>query len=130
MNKHGHSLKSGSSPTYNSWRSMKTRCLNPNHSSYRDYGGKGIRVCDRWLVFANFLEDMGERPEGMTLDRWPDGKGNYEPGNCRWATLSQQQDVNRNTDTCRAGHDLTLPRALTGRNCRVCMKTRRDKRRA
>lgn len=69
---------------------MKTRCTNPNSTSWKDYGGRGIKICDRWQAFENFLEDMGERPYGTTLDRYPNNDGNYEPGNCRWATLKQQ----------------------------------------
>lgn len=83
------------SPTYKTWEAMKTRCTNPRSTSYPDYGGKGIKVCDRWLdSFMAFLSDMGERPSGKTLDRWPDLAGDYEPGNCRWATKQEQQ---RNT---------------------------------
>jgi hypothetical protein len=79
------------SPTYSTWSAMKTRCTNPGVKSYADYGGKGIKVCDRWMnSFAAFLDDMGERPAGKTLDRWPDHAGNYEPGNCRWATKEEQ----------------------------------------
>lgn len=81
---HGHSV-GGPSRTYCSWQAMKTRCLNPRASNYERYGGRGITVCKRWLRFRNFLADMGERPEGMTLDRYPNYNGNYEPGNCRWA---------------------------------------------
>jgi hypothetical protein len=69
---------------------MLARCNNPKRDKYKDYGGRGITVCERWLEFENFLEDMGERPEGKTLDRYPNKNGNYEPGNCRWATHSQQ----------------------------------------
>lgn len=76
--------------TYTTWKSMNQRCNYPKHKSYEDYGGRGIRVCERWLDFMAFLEDMGERPSGMTLDRFPDANGNYEPGNCRWATVSEQ----------------------------------------
>jgi hypothetical protein len=77
------------SPTYSSWAAMKQRCLNQNHPKYRNWGGRGIAVCDRWLKFENFLADMGERPVGKTLDRI-NNDGDYEPGNCRWATPAQQ----------------------------------------
>ncbi len=83
-------------PAYRSWDSMKTRCLNPKCSKFAYYGGRGIRVCERWLNFANFLADMGERPEGKTsLDRI-DPNGNYEPGNCKWATSAEQGEHRRN----------------------------------
>lgn len=88
--KHGHSPKHGKlSPTYQSWSAMKQRCLNPNSADYFRYGGRGIQICDSWREFEAFLRDMGERPEGATLDR-VDVNGNYEPGNCRWATCKQQ----------------------------------------
>lgn len=78
--------------TYNSWRAMKERCNNPNYRCYARYGGRGIAICERWRGaegFANFLQDMGERPNGMTLDRI-DLDGNYEPNNCRWADQKTQ----------------------------------------
>ena len=89
MKTHGHRLKKAT-PTYNSWRAMIQRCHYPRHPFYALYGGRGITVCARWRKFANFLEDMGERPDGMTLDR-KDVEDIYWPGNCRWATKSQQR---------------------------------------
>lgn len=88
---HGHSAGSGRSPTYKSWQAMIARCTNPKHPAYQKYyAGRGIKVCDRWRnSFEAFLEDMGERPEKMTLDRI-NGDGNYEPSNCRWADVFTQ----------------------------------------
>lgn len=95
---HGHGRKNNRTPTYRSWLSMIERCNNPNAPNFHNYGGRGITVCDRWSKFENFLADMGERPEGKTIDRI-NNNGNYEPGNCKWST-----DIEQHNNTRRSKH--------------------------
>lgn len=83
------------SPEYRSWAMMVQRCTNQNHPDARIYSGRGISVCARWRSYDLFLEDMGVRPPRTSLDRYPNNDGNYEPGNCRWATPKQQRDNQR-----------------------------------
>lgn len=79
-------------PEFSSWAEMKKRCSNPKVKGYQNYGGRGITVCERWVHdFRAFLADMGRRPRDTSIDRWPNPDGNYEPGNCRWATRKEQR---------------------------------------
>jgi hypothetical protein len=107
---------------------MVQRCTNPNNIGFADYQGRGITMDERWMVFANFLADMGERPDGTSLDRI-DNDGPYEPGNCRWATQSEQ---NRNQrprapkTVCKHGHALIGDNVYLLKNGkRLCLKCKR-----
>lgn len=96
--KHGHARGKGpATRTYRSWEAMTQRCRNPNHTAYRRYGGSGVEICADWADFMNFLADMGERPEGKSLDRIDNSKG-YNKANCRWATRTEQA---RNHKGCK-----------------------------
>jgi hypothetical protein len=90
--KHGHAHRGRPTRIYRIWCRMLQRCYNPNYTGYSNWGGRGICVCERWHDFLNFLADMGEPPPGKSIDR-KNNDGDYEPGNCRWATHSEQ---NRN----------------------------------
>ena len=138
--RHGHAIGGKPSPTYRSWTAMIARCTYPSQPQYESYGGRGISVCERWRSFDNFLADMGERPAGTTLDRI-DNDGTYEPGNCRWATPTEQQTNkrpgrHRNTvkTHCPAGHAYDEANTYVTRHghrlCRACHRERERVRKA
>lgn len=95
---HGQSFKDKTTKEFTAWMNIKNRCYNINNKSYKNYGGRGIKICDRWLnSFENFYSDMGESPSSShSLDRYPNNDGDYEPTNCRWATLEEQAGNKRN----------------------------------
>jgi hypothetical protein len=100
---HGHAVRAGETAEYNAWLNAKSRCFNPNNDDFVNYGARGITMCSTWRDdFTAFLCDMGTRPAGTTLDRI-DVNGNYEPGNCRWATTRQQ--ARNRTDNIWVVHD-------------------------
>lgn len=94
--------------TYFTWANMLQRCLNPNAKSFKRYGGRGISVCEKWMTFGGFFEDMGVRPAGLTLERKNNSKG-YFKSNCRWATRSEQMNnTSRNIFVSAYGARLTI----------------------
>lgn len=93
--RHGHDRRGQRTPEYRAWVNMRRRCEDPKHISFKWYGGRGIKVCERWQTYENFFADVGSRPPGMTLDRYPDNDGDYGPANFRWATPKQQANNRR-----------------------------------
>lgn len=109
--KHGHSSRGGKSVEYKAWVNMKNRCNDPKNKQYKDYGGRGVSICDRWLnSFENFISDMG-LCNGLTLDRI-DVNGNYEPNNCKWSSQIEQQRNKRNNHIVTLnGFEMTMKEA-------------------
>lgn len=119
------------SPTFMTWIAMRQRCSYRAGEKYKTYGARGIKVCRRWDgSFESFLADMGVRPKGKTLDRYPNRKGDYRPGNCRWATPKQQaansdnfaKGWKRRNTKCPSGHSYAdaYVRKDGSRTCRTC----------
>ncbi len=118
-------------PIHRIWIGMIQRCTNPKSTVYRHYGGRGIKVCERWrLSFLSFYEDMGEKPEGMSLDRI-NNDGNYEPGNCRWATPLEQVLNRRKRTHCPNGHAYQPSNVWVMGNgtqrCKTCSRANKER---
>lgn len=103
METHGYSKRGEVTATYRTWLNMKNRCLNPFGESFKDYGGRGITVCEKWMRFEGFLEDMGNKPSGLTLERKDNNKGYYKD-NCKWATMAEQTINQRTRIDNKLGH--------------------------
>lgn len=118
--KHGHiggstRKKRRTTKTYRCWSNMINRCRNPNAERWLDYGGRGIQVCEQWQDFRQFLEDMGEAPVGLTIER-KNNDGNYEPNNCKWATYREQRANQRpNGSSLRPRHSNVPPKTAGAR---------------
>ena len=117
-------LKNGVPRSYKSWNSMTRRCINPKSEKWHLYGGRGIKVCSRWLKFENFLMDMGEPPEKYQLDRI-DSDGDYEPSNCRWVSPKENSNNRRVSLINRHKYDIIpLNRACSYCLCVNCINER------
>ena len=99
-------------PTYFAWRNMRSRCTSQAHVAWHNYGGRGIKVCPEWDSYDQFMQDMGPKPPGLTLERLNTNKG-YTPGNCAWVTMRDNLNNRRNT-TRIAGVPLTVIAERTG----------------
>lgn len=118
--KHSHWLNGKATTTYKIWDGIIQRCTNPNNRNYRLYGGRGIKVCKRWLKFENFLNDMGQRPQGLSIDR-KNVNGNYEPINCRWATPQQQSQNTRTKEQILLDNIMYFTNLTAGNHYAVTM---------
>jgi len=103
--RHGHCSNRGTTKTYAAWRGMKDRCSNKNNPAFHNYGGRGVTVCSRWMIFENFLADMGEAPPAMSLERKDNNKG-YCKNNCKWASVVEQGNNRRTNKLIAIGGQL------------------------
>lgn len=123
---HGHATCGAKTRTYRIWAGMVARCHIPSASKWEYYGGRGIAVCSRWRMFENFLRDMGECPDGLTIERIDNNVG-YEPGNCKWATWDEQRQNKTKGTHCKYGHPFFFD-ASQGRNiCKTCRSSARKR---
>lgn len=125
---HGHTAGNKVSPEFGCWRGMLNRC-DPKSSDWKHYGGRGILVCDRWKEsFQNFFDDMGQRPSSFYSIERIDNDGNYEPGNCKWATKKEQALNRRPRSICWHGHALTEDNIVgRRRRCKICRDLQAEK---
>lgn len=108
---------------YRTWQDIIKRCENPKHSAYKYYGGRGIKICKYWRnSFEAFYADVGDRPEGMTLDRWPNNNGDYEPNNWRWATWKEQANNTRKLCWFRVWHKDSMAQYLSNNQSEFAKK--------